>query len=107
MSIKNIKPKTSGVKSVMTRMTIMTIPENALLHGVVKALKGRESFKDTDKTLNEVIYQGDKFETIASELEKDKVFLNACMMYPNQKVIDQLEELAMLVNTDYVLITKA
>lgn len=105
MSIKNIKP--SKIKTVMTRMSIMTIPENALLFGVEKLLKGRESFKDTDKTLNEVIYQGDIFETIACELEKDKVFLSACMMYPPQKVIDLLDELAMLVDTDYVLITKA
>jgi hypothetical protein len=107
MAINIRLPKPSGLKSVMTRMTIMTIPENALLDGVVKQLDGRESFKDTDKTLNEKIYQGDVFEAIASELEQNKKFLDACMLYPNEKVINQLEELAKLVDTDYVLITKA
>lgn len=91
---------------VSTRMTILTIPENALLDGVVKKLKGRESFKDTIETLNEAIYQGDVFEAIACELQEKKEFLSACMLYPPQKVIDQLEALAEFVDTDYVLITK-
>ena len=107
MGINIRLPKPSGVAKVMTRMTIMTIPENAILDGVMKQLKGREAFKDTDKSLNEVIYQGDVFEAIASELEQNKKFLLACMLYPNEKVINQLEELAKLVDTDYVLITKA
>ena len=95
-------PKPSGIKAVMTRMTIMIIPQNALIWGIEKLLEGRESFKDTDKTLDEKIYQGEIFETIACELEdmKDSI------VYPPQKVIDQLEELAKLVDTDYVLITK-
>jgi hypothetical protein len=103
MAINIRLPKPSGLKSVMTRMTIMTIPENALLDGVVKQLDGRESFKDTDRTLNEKVYQGDVFEAIASELDQMKDTIG----YPSQKVIDQLEELAKLVDTDYVLITKA
>jgi hypothetical protein len=81
----------------------MTIPQNALLHGIEKLLDGRESFKDTDRTLDEKVYQGDIFETIASELDQMK----DTVLYPPQKVIDQLEELAILVDTDYVLITKA
>lgn len=96
-------PKPTGIKGVMTRMTIMTIPENALLDGVERLLAGRESFKDTDKTLNEVVYQGDVFEAILGEVLE----LKGSPMYPSQKVLGQLEELAEFVDTDYVLITKA
>jgi hypothetical protein len=96
-------PKPTGIKDVMTRMTIMTIPENALLDGVERLLAGRESFKDTDKTLNEKVYQGDVFEAILGEVEG----LKGSPMYPSQKTLGQLEELAEFVDTDYVLITKA
>jgi len=96
-------PKPTGIKGVMTRMTIMTIPQNALVWGIEKLLAGRESFKDTDKTLDEKIYQGDVFEDILGEVLE----LKGSPMYPSQKTLGQLEELAEFVDTDYVLITKA
>lgn len=94
----------SKLNSVITRMTIMTIPKNALLDGVVKLLKKKVAFKDATDN-NEVIYQGDVFEEIGGELAEQKKFLDACMIYPPEKVINQLDELAKLVDTDYVLIT--
>lgn len=92
------------LKSVATKMTIMTIPENALLHGVVKHLEGREAFNDADCSLDEKVYNGDVFEAIAGELAQ---FEDSDFCKPSQKVIDQLDALAELVSTDYVLITKA
>ena len=95
--------KSTGIQSVMTKLSVVSIPENALLHGVVKLLEGREAFKDSDDTLDEKMYAGDIFEDIASELAQHP---DGHMFKPQQKVLDQLDELAELVSEDYVLITK-
>lgn len=91
------------IESVSTPMTLLAIPENALLDGVVKLLKENTAFKDTDSELDEEIYHGDIFEQILSE--KD-LFVEKLEGYPQQKVLDQLEALAEFVSQDYVLITK-
>lgn len=92
----------SDIKSVLTKVTITQIPENALLDRVVRELKGREMFVDTDEDLGERIYSGDVFEAILGEFGE----LEDTPMYPQKKVMEQLEELAELIDTDYIQITK-
>ena len=85
-------------------MSIMTIPENALLDGVVKLLEGREAFTDiTD--MNERIFQGDVFEEIGGEISEMMKLNPKNRMLPSQKVINQIDELAEMVDTDYFMIT--
>lgn len=91
------------IKSVSTKLTMLSIPENALLDGVVKLMKENTAFKDTDSELDEEIYQGDIFEQILSERA---LFDEKLGGKTPQKVLDQLEALAELVSQDYVLITK-
>ena len=98
--LKRFKGK--GLKSVMTKLSMITIPENALLDGVVKLLDGRATFSDTDTDVDEHIYQGHIFEDILGELSyKDETLKSY-----DKKVIAQLEELSKIVSQDYVLITK-
>lgn len=87
----------SNIKSVLNKVSMTQIPENALLDGVVKALQEREAFRDTVGTLNERIYYGDVFEAILNEQHIFKI--------TDKKVLAQLEELAKLVDTDYVQVT--
>lgn len=93
----------TGLHSVITTMSIMTIPENALLHGVVNRLEGRLAFKDATG-MNEEIYHGDVFAEILSEIyEQAGKRFEANL----QKIVNQLEELSELVSADYVLITQS
>jgi hypothetical protein len=91
------------IASVATRLSMLAIPENALLHGVVLLMKEYTAFRDADHTLGEEIYQGSVFEDILGEwdLADEKLQSGA-----NNKVLDQLKVLAEYVDTDYVLITK-
>ncbi len=84
------------LSKVFNTVKMIQIPENSLLDGVVKELQGRESFVDTDEDLNEKIYTGDVFEAILSE---DSGQLKT-------KVVKQLEELAQLIDSEYVQITQ-
>lgn len=79
---------------------MIQIPERALLDGVIKQLQGRETFIDTDQDLGERIYSGDVFEAIANELSKMK----NSPLYPNKKVVAQINELAKLIDSEYVQI---
>ena len=94
--------KKTGIRKVMSEVRITQIPENALIHDVVRLLEGREMFVDADPSNTERIYSGDIFEQIASEAEqmdgRNK---------PSKKTIAQLEELAILVGTEYVQITNS
>ena len=92
----------SKLSDVLHKVSMIQIPENALLHGVVKELEGRECFKDADEDLNERIYTGDIFQAIASEIEQ----MGESVMRPSDKVIAQIEELAELIDTEYVQIIK-
>ena len=88
----------------MEKVSMMQIPESALLPSVVLELKGREAFTDTDATLMERIYTGEVFEAILGEQgELKKGFTGGIRM--SKKALNQLEELAKLVDTDYVQIT--
>jgi hypothetical protein len=91
------------IKSVTTELTVASIPENALLDGVVKLLDGREMFRDTDDSLDEKMYAGHVFEDIANEQAE---MGGSPFRVKNQKVLDQLDALAEFVSHDYVLITK-
>ncbi|HEY4755776.1 MAG TPA: hypothetical protein VIH28_06965 [Ignavibacteriaceae bacterium] len=90
----------------MHKMSIMTMPENVLLDDVVKLLKGREAFKDVTD-MSERIFQGDIFAEISGEIaevEKSELKGKLYELVP-KKVINQINELAQLVDTDYVMIT--
>ena len=91
----------SDIKTVLHKVSMTQIPENALLDRVVKELEGRECFKDTDEDLRERIYTGDVFEAILGELGE----MEDTPMYPPNKVMEQLAELAELIDTEYVQIT--
>ena len=91
----------SDIKTVLHKVSMTQIPENALLDRVVKELEGRECFKDTDEDLRERIYTGDVFEVILGELGE----MEDTPMYPPNKVMEQLAELAELIDTEYVQIT--
>lgn len=84
----------------MGKLNITTIPANALLDGVVRLLKGRESFTDNTDN-NETFYQGDVFEAILGEIAENP------KSSVSKKVIEQLEELAGLVDGDYLLVTNS
>jgi len=89
------------MKTVISKLSMVSIPEMALIHGVVKLLDGREAFKDADSSNQERIYYGDVFEAILNEIGES----GHTVICPPQKVIDQLEELSKLVSSDYVMIT--
>ncbi len=93
----------TGIKKVLHKMSIMTLPENALLDGVVKLLNGREAFEDATN-LNERIYHGDIFEAIGGEIA-EMIESDISLGIPPQKVIDQIDELAELVSSDYFMVT--
>ncbi len=84
---------------IITDAKMAQINENALLDGVVKALKGREQFEDTEETLGERIYNADVIEDILgeqSELQKaaKKKQLVKGFLLLSDKSIAQLEELS-------------
>ena len=84
-------------------MRMVQIPEDALIHGVVKELEERESFRDTDPELNERIYTGDVFEAILGENDQ---FEKGHPMRVDKKTEGQLEELAKLCGKyEYVQVT--
>ena len=93
-----------GLHSVIGKLSIQTIPENALLFGVTKLLNGREAFKDATDN-DERMYHGDIFETLANEIDQFSEIERVHLFGTPKKVIDQLEELAKLISADYVLIT--
>ena len=87
----------SDLQKVMSRVSMIQIPENALLDGVVKALSGREMFVDADNSLNERIYSGDVAEQILGEVGEG--------LKLDKKTISQLEELVGLIDSEYFQIT--
>jgi hypothetical protein len=93
----------SNIKTVLNKVSMMQIPENALLHGVVQALDGRQVFRDADNSLDEHIFNGDIFAAILGEQSE---MGGSPFRIKDKKTLDQLEELAELIDTDYVMITK-
>jgi hypothetical protein len=82
-------------------VSVTDIPKQCLLPGVLKELDGREMMTDTEFDLDEKLYSGDVFEAMASELaEMDKDYI----LYPSQDVVDQINNLAEILETELVRI---
>jgi len=92
----------SKLKTVIQKVSMIQIPENAILDRIIRELDGREAFSDADSELNEKIYYGSVFETILGEFGE----LEETPMYPQKKVMEQLEELAELSDCEYIQIIK-
>jgi hypothetical protein len=86
-------------KSIKT-VTTTQIPNNLISYAVKSLLKGREAFND-NTTNNEIIYQGDVFRTILSEINETKFRI----FRPTNEIMNQLRELSQIVTTDYIQIT--
>ena len=78
-------------------LSITQIPRVSLSKGVLKLLSGRELFIGKDEDCYEVIYSGDVFEVIACEL-------NEMEGIPSQDVIDEIDNLVEIIETEYVKI---
>lgn len=81
-------------------ISITDIPRTSLLVGVLKQLEGREIYSDVDDDLDEKIYNGDVFEAIVGELAE----MENSPLYPSQEVIDQIDNLAEIIETELVRI---
>jgi hypothetical protein len=82
-------------------VSVTDIPKQCLLPGVLKELNGREMMTDTEFDLDEKLYSGDVFEAMAGELaEMDKDYI----LYPSQEVVDQIDNLAEIIETELVRI---
>jgi hypothetical protein len=91
-----------GIHNVLTKLSVVSIPENAILDSVIRLLDEREAYVHTDSDLDEKMYAGHIFEDILGEQGE----LEGSPMQCNDKTMQQLLELAELVSEDYVLITK-
>lgn len=91
----------SKLSRVITKWSIILIPENAILDRIVRELRGREMFVDADEDTGERIYSGDVFEAILNEFGE----MEDTPMYPPKNVMEQLVELRDLIDTEYVQIT--
>lgn len=80
------------------------IHRDNLLPGVLEELSGRETMKDVE--FNEQLYCGDVFETIASEwAELIKADENNRQIFKiSQEMIDQVDNLAEIIETELVRI---
>jgi hypothetical protein len=76
------------------------IPRVSLLKGTLKQLSGRELMLDTDEDTQETLYSGDVFEAIACELAE----MEGSSLLPSQDVIDQIDNLAEIIETELVRI---
>lgn len=81
-------------------ISVTEIPQECLLSGTLKLLGGRELFTDTDDELNEAIYSGDVFEAISCELAE----MEGSPILPPQEVIDEIDNLAEVIETELVRI---
>ena len=80
------------------------IPKESLLKGVLKELQGREIMEDIE--YGESLYSGDVFEAIASEwaelFENDENHRQIFRI--SQEMIDQVDNLAEVVETELIRI---
>ena len=95
----NGKIELVGLSKALTKASMTQIPQDVLADWVVRQLQGREMFEDTE--LGEKIYSGDVFEAILGEYAE----LEETPMYPQEKYMKQLDELAQMVDTEYVQLT--
>ena len=85
-------------------VSVTDIPRCNLLDRVLEELEGRETMKDDE--FNEQLYCGDVFETIASEwaqlIENDENHKQIFRI--TQEMIDQVDNLAEIIETELVRI---
>ena len=81
-------------------VSVTDIPKSSLLPGVLKELRGREMMSDTDFDLDEKLYSGDVFEVIAGELAE----MEGSPILPPQEVIDEIDNLAEVIETELIRI---
>ena len=86
------------------KVSCTDIPNNVLLKGVLEELRGREIMEDIE--YDEQLYSGDVFEAIASEWaeligadENHKQIFRI-----TQEMIDQVDNLAEVIETDLIRI---
>jgi hypothetical protein len=96
---------TSDILTDLTDGTIQRISYNVLTSGVLKALAGREAFKDADPSLGELIYHGDVFEAILSENAQLKES-GSILAIGDEKTLQQLDDLSRFVSADYLHVVK-
>lgn len=82
-------------------LSITEIPVECLLQGTLNLLSGRELFTDTDDELGEAIYSGDVFEAIAGELAE----MEGSPILPPKEVINEIDNLAEVIETELIRIT--
>jgi hypothetical protein len=91
-------------KESFDKVQCTDIPKDVLLQGVLIELMGRENMKDTE--FDEQLYSGDVFETIASEwnelFEADETYRQRFRI--SQEMIDQVNNLVEIIDTDLVRI---
>jgi hypothetical protein len=85
-------------------VSVTDIHRDNLLKGVLEELSGRETMKDVE--FNEQLYCGDVFEAIASEwAELIKAGENNRQIFKiSQEMIDQVDNLAEIIETELVRI---
>jgi hypothetical protein len=81
-------------------VSVTDIPRICLLPGVLQELRGREMMTDTEIELDEKLYTGDVFQILAGELSE----MEGSPLYPSQDVVDQINNLAEIIETELVRI---
>ena len=84
-------------------VTVTDIPKSCLLPGVLIELRGREMMQDTEFDLDEKLFGGDVFETLACEYAQ-MINDGSVLLLPLQEVQDQIENLAEIIETELVRI---
>ena len=91
-------------KESFEKVSCTDIPNNVLLKGVLEELRGREIMEDIE--YDEQLYSGDVFEAIASEwaelIENDEDHRQIFRI--TQEMIDQVENLAEVIETELIRI---
>ena len=91
-------------KESFEEVSCTDIPRDCLLMGVLQELQGREIMQDIE--YDEQLYSGDVFEAIASEweelIENDENHKQIFRI--TQEMIDQVNNLAEIINTELVRI---
>jgi hypothetical protein len=91
-------------KESFEKVSCTDIPNNVLLYGVLKELQGREIMQDIE--YDEQLYSGDVFETIACEwdelIEADENHKQIFRI--SQEMIDQVNNLSEIIDTDLIRI---
>ena len=91
-------------KESFEKVSCTDIPNNVLLKGVIEELRGREIMEDLE--YDEQLYSGDVFEAIACEwAELIKADENNRQIFKiSQEMIDQVENLAEVIETELIRI---